>query len=121
VLSAASSVLATISGARRAALRDSLSPAARAALDRYVHQEDKIEARWRIWRVAGIAATAVLSCGLLGTSFPTALTWAASVLVAVVVYALPAELVRGWLAARAPVAVQLVRRLRPLEWLAAPL
>lgn len=121
VLSAGSSVLATLSGGRRAALRDSLSPAARAALDRYVRHESKIEARWRIWRGAGISLSALLTAGLLRTSLPEGSSWALGVLAAVVAYALPAELVRARLVAWPEVAVHLVRWLRPLEWLVAPL
>jgi CBS domain containing-hemolysin-like protein len=121
LLSAASSVLATISGARRAALRDYLPPASRAALDRYVQNETTIEARWRVWRVLGISATAVLLSSHLARSLAVELAWAAGVGAAVGAYTIPAEIARALLSSRAELlAPRLIRWLRPFEWLAAP-
>lgn len=121
VLSAASSVLATIPGARRAALRDYLPPTARAALDRYVQHETKIEARWRLWRVVGISVTAILLASYFGRRLSTDLAWLAGVGAAVAAYTIPAELARALLSTRAELlAPRLIRWLRPLEWLAAP-
>lgn len=102
-------------------LRDSLSPAARAALDRYVRHERKIEARWRIWRTAGVSASTLLLASVLRAWFVESSSWVLGMLAAIVAYALPGELMRARLAARPEVAVQLCRWLRPLEWLVAPL
>ena len=121
VLSAASSVLATISTSRRAALRDYLTPPGRRALDRYVQNEAKVEARWRVWRVIGISLTAVLLSSHWASSFAAPLDWIAGIGAAVFAYALPAELARALLSSRAERwAPLLLRWLRPLEWVVAP-
>src|SRR5688572_16359389 len=58
--------LGQLSPARRVALRDTLTGSNRAALDRYLSAPSRLEARWLMLRVAGIAATA----GLLSTAVP---------------------------------------------------
>lgn len=121
VLSAASSVLATISSARRAALRDYLSPPGRSALDRYVQNETKIEARWRVWRVIGISLATVLVSARFASILEGPAAWVAGIGAAVAAYAIPAEIARALLSSRAERwAPLLIRWLRPFEWLAAP-
>ena len=62
-----SAALGQLSPARRLALRDSLTGADRAAVDRYLSHPSRLEGRWLMLRVAGISATA----GLLVTASST--------------------------------------------------
>jgi putative hemolysin len=113
--------LAQLPGTRRAALRDSLEGAPRAALDRYIEMRAVIEARWLVVRAIGVALTAVL----LARALPASLDgWGppAAALAAVVVYAVPAEMLKA-AATQAPErwAPWFLRLLRPVEVLVAPL
>jgi putative hemolysin len=113
--------LAQLPGTRRAALRDSLEGAPRAALDRYIEQRSVIEARWLVVRAIGVAVTAVL----LARDLPLWLDgWAPLVaaLASVVVYSIPAEVLKAF-ATQAPErwAPWFLRLLRPVELLIAPL
>lgn len=113
--------LAQLPGTRRAALRDSLEGAPRAALDRYIERRSVIEARWLVVRAIGVAVTAVL----LARALPTWIDgWGPLVaaLAAVVVYAVPAEMLKA-AATQAPErwAPWFLRLLRPVELLVAPL
>jgi putative hemolysin len=112
--------MGALSGARRAALRETLRPVGGTALDRYIASPDRIEARWLWLRVIGISATA----GLVSTSlsFQGVPAWLLSVGAAVAVYAVPTELLRPSAVAHASWwGPTLVRWLSPLEYLAAPL
>ncbi len=113
--------LAQLPGTRRAALRDSLDGAPRAALDRYIEHRSTIEARWLVVRAIGVALTAVLVAHVLP---PWLDLWGPLVaaLAAVVSYAVPAEMLKA-AATQAPErwAPWLLRLLRPLEILVAPL
>ena len=113
--------LAQLPGTRRAALRDSLEGAPRAALDRYIEHRSVIEARWLVVRAIGVAVTAVL----LAHTLPTWIDgWGPLVaaLASVVVYAIPAEMLKA-VATQAPErwAPWFLRLLRPVEVLIAPL
>jgi CBS domain containing-hemolysin-like protein len=113
--------LAQLPGTRRAALRDSLEGAPRAALDRYIEHRSVIEARWLVVRAIGVAVTAVL----LARALPTWIDgWGplAAALASVVVYAVPAEMLKA-VATQAPErwAPWFLRLLRPVEVLIAPL
>ena len=113
--------LAQLPGTRRAALRDSLEGAPRAALDRYIERRSVIEARWLVVRAIGVAVTAVL----LAHNLPTWIDgWGPLVaaLASVVVYSIPAEVLKA-IATQAPErwAPWFLRLLRPVELLIAPL
>jgi putative hemolysin len=118
---AASWALGLLPGTRRAALRDGLEGSARRQLERYIDHGPLIEARWLVLRAIGVAVTAVLVSrylpARLGDWVP-----AAAALVAVLAYAVPAEILKA-LAGRAPerAAPLLLQVLWPIELLAAPL
>lgn len=113
--------LAQLPGTRRAALRDSLDGAPRAALDRYIENREVIEARWLVVRAIGVALTAVLVAYQLPAWFGL---WGplAAALGSVVTYAVPAEMLKA-AATQAPErwGPWFLRLLRPIEVLAAPL
>ncbi|HEV8248253.1 MAG TPA: hemolysin family protein [Polyangiaceae bacterium] len=117
---AASWAISSLSGARRAALRDALDGGARRALHRYLESGTTIEARWLVIRALGISLTAVL----MARQLPWTNGWtpAVAALIAVLTYALPSEVLRA-LAAREPErsAPRLLQLLRPVELLAAPI
>jgi putative hemolysin len=113
--------LAQLPGTRRAALRDSLEGAPRAALDRYIEFRPVIEARWLVVRAIGVALTAVL----IADALPAWLAgWAPplAAFIAVGSYAVPAEMLKA-AATQAPErwATWSLRILRPVELLVAPL
>jgi putative hemolysin len=113
--------LAQLPGTRRAALRDSLQGPPRAALDRYIERRGVIEARWLVVRAIGVALTAVL----LAHQLPRWIgLWGpfAAALGAVVIYSVPAEMLKA-AATQAPErwAPWFLRLLRPGELLVAPL
>ncbi len=113
-----SAAMANLSPARRMALRDSLAKAGQKGLDRYLAAPGKLEARWLLLRVAGIAATAAL----MASSLQMRGNWVVGLLTAVILYSVPSELGRQFVAARPERAAPLLLRLlRPAEWLAAPL
>ncbi len=113
--------LAQLPGTRRAALRDSLEGPPRAALDRYIERRGVIEARWLVVRAIGVALTAVLIAHQLP---PWIGLWGpfAAALGAVIIYAVPAEMLKA-AATQAPErwAPWFLRLLRPGELLVAPL
>ncbi len=120
--SAASATLSSLSGARRAALRDILSGPPRRALERYLAAEATIETRWLLLRVVGVAVTAAL---VTGSCLASAVSWPAAVSLGVaasaLAYAIPSEIAREVLVSRAEQAAPtLLRLLRPFEWLAVP-
>jgi len=113
-----SAALGQLSPARRLALRDNLEGKDRRALERYLEAPSRLEARWLMLRVAGIAATA----GLLATALQVTGAWAIALAGAMALYAIPSELGRQFVSARAETsAPMLLRVLRPGEWLVAPL
>jgi CBS domain containing-hemolysin-like protein len=116
----ASVAVGSLSGARRAALRETLRPSVSQALDRYILGSERVEARWLWLRVLGIATTA----GLITSQMPpgTRLPWLMGILAAVAAYALPTQLLRPLAVARsASWAPRLLRTLAPFELLVAPL
>ena len=120
VFGAASASLAALSGARIAAVRDSVEGGRKRALDRYLTERRKIETRYLVLRVLGIAISAVLMAQALLTRDGS---WGAVVaaLLALVAYGLPAEMLKAFVL-RNPdwSAPFLLRVLRPLEWLVTP-
>lgn len=120
VFAAATASMGALSHARKAALRDLGGPAG-AALGRYLENDSAIESRWLVLRVMGVA----ISCWFLGQSLPADLgdaRLALGVLGAVLVYGVPAEALRVVTTRTADrSAPLLLRLLRPLELLAAPL
>ena len=113
--------LAQLPGTRRAALRDSLEGPPRAALDRYIEMRGVIEGRWLVVRAIGVALTAVLIAHQLPAWIGLWGPFAAA-LGAVVIYAVPAEMLKA-AATQAPErwAPWFLRLLRPGELLVAPL
>lgn len=112
--------VASLSLSRIAAIREALTGGRRLAVERFVENQDKIQTRWIVFRVAGIAMTAsLLSEQWSGShSFAWALAWVASV----AAYALPSELLRPYAASRAEELVPfLLRWAKPGEWLVAPI
>ena len=121
VFASASAALAALPGARKAALRDSLQGKLRQALDRYLDNHDAIESRWLLLRALGITASALL----FGAALPDSLgSWRlpSAAVCALLAYGLPAEAAMA-VAERCPqrAATLLLRVLRPVEWLIAPL
>jgi CBS domain containing-hemolysin-like protein len=121
VSGAASWVVGLLPGTRRAALRDGLTGSARRQLERYIDYGPAIEARWLVLRAIGVAVTAVLVSHYLPVGLGN---WvpAVAALVAVLAYAVPAEILKA-LAGRAPerAAPVLLQLIRPLELLVAPI
>ncbi len=120
VFSAASAAQAALPGARKAALRDSLTGKPREALDRYIRQGNTIETRWSVIRVMSVATSALL----FGTAFPPSLGQlghpVAAVAATLVTYGLAAQILTT-LAERSPErsSTLLLRALYPLELTAA--
>ena len=118
--SGASTAIATLSAARRAALRDTLQGSRREALARYLDHGVAIESRWLVLRSFGVALTALLLLGRLPLEWG-AFRLLAACLAAVLAYAIPSEMLRA-LASNDPerIAPTLLAFLRPVELLAAP-
>jgi len=113
--------MASLSAARRAALRDTVDGKARAALDRYIAAGDQIESRWLVMRVVGISTSALLVYRQLPNRFDG---WAALIaaVIALLAYGIPTEIGRALLVHNADrSAPALLRLLRPFELLAAPI
>lgn len=110
---------ASLSPARKGALRDTLTGRARAALEHYLDSQERIEARWLVGRVAGVTATAASLAYLLANQFPW--SWLIAWGGAIAAYAIPSELGRQLARSRAdkllPTFLQVIR---PGEWLVAP-
>lgn len=121
VFGASSAALGSLSGPRKAALRETLSGKNRAALDRYLDRSSQTETSWLVLRVVGIATSAALLARMsgAGSTLGTALLSAFAALVA---YGIPAEVLKG-LALRAPErsAVIMLRVLYPFELAVAPI
>ncbi|MBK7586796.1 MAG: HlyC/CorC family transporter [Myxococcales bacterium] len=113
--------MSSLSGPRKAALREMLEGKNRAALERYIDQGQQIESRWLVFRVVGIATSAALLIQQTGYLFGA---WSPLVaaMAAVLGYGLPSEVLKG-VVLRAPerTGVWMLRFLRPLELLAVPL
>lgn len=102
-------------------MRDTLQGGSQRALERYLESGPVIEARWLVIRALGIAISALL----VGRQLPEWLgNWqpVCAALIALFAYALPSEIARGVVARSAETTAPLLLRiLRPLELLAAPL
>ncbi|HEY3234895.1 MAG TPA: hemolysin family protein [Polyangiaceae bacterium] len=111
----------SLSGARRAALRETLTGRSRDALDRYSAHEGAIEARWLVLRVLGICGTALAAF----TQLPPKMgSWRLLVTAVVVLsaYGIPSQIGRVWVARTAEQAAPfLLRFLRPFELIALPI
>lgn len=110
-------MLGAIPHTRRLALLDSLAPRPRAAWERYLAHAQRIEARWLVIRVLGVAASSVgFHEALPGRSllWTIALVWCA--------YALPSTLMTA-LARRVGESLvpSVMSALTPVEWLVTPL
>lgn len=120
MFAAASAAVASLSGARLAALQERLDGADRRAIERYVHRDATVEARWLVLRVLGVACSALF----LQPALPLSRGWsiAGAALLTALAYAIPSEIARA-LVSRNPEKATLVllRLLRPVEWLVAPI
>jgi len=119
--SAASWAIGTLSVARRAALRETLTGGRRRALERYLDSGVAIESRWLVIRSLGTALSALLVGRELPAQWNGWLPLAAA-LVSVIAYCVPSEIARA-LASRDPerAAPLLLQLLRPIELLALPI
>jgi CBS domain containing-hemolysin-like protein len=112
--------IGALSDARRSAVREALTGGARHALDRYAQHGGSMEARWLVIRALGISLTALLIARYL----PPFGGWMAAVaaLATLLVYGIPAEIMR-MLALRNPErsAPLLLRLVAPIELLFVPL
>ena len=116
----ASAVLASVPDARKIALRGTLHGPSQAALDRYLESPNRVESRWLVLRVLGLAACAIL----VDQSIPLGVgRWRHVLALCAVIaaYGLPAY-VGMVLAKRTPEASlpYVLRFLRPFEIVIAP-
>lgn len=110
---------AHLSSARKVALRDTLEGGDRAAMDRFLLYQPRIETRWLIGRVAGVAATAALLTWHLGPTMRYA--WLYGWVGGVAAYAIPTEFAQQFTRPRAEHLLPgLLRMIRFGEWLVAP-
>lgn len=116
----ASATMSNLSKARRIALRDHFNHTQAAAFTRYIDAQERIESRWLVGRVLGVATSAVL---LSAWVFPrNGLGLTSTIASAVLCYALPAEVLKGFFLSRAEeYGPALLRMIRPLELLVAPI
>ncbi|MDX2055885.1 MAG: hemolysin family protein [Polyangiaceae bacterium] len=121
VLAAASATIASMSGARRAALIERLEGAGRHALQRYNDHQAAVELRWMVLRAGGIALTALLLNSAMPSDWAPAIQKLAATSVSLLAFALPAHTLRAIFVPRADVvAPWILRVLRPVEFLALP-
>ena len=121
-LSGATSALGTLSEARKRALRDASSPATARALDRYLDHGPVIETRWMALRVIGISSSTLLWFVALRAQLSPAAALLAALGGTLAAFGIPAEIVRAIASHSAETSGPvLLRALRPLEWLVAPL
>src|SRR5690606_8716459 len=114
-----SATASSLSPARRAALRDSLTGANRKAMDRLILHQARLETRWLIGRVAGVSATAALMAWLLTPVYEW--SWIVAWVSAIAAYAVPTEVARQFTRPRADRFLPgLLRLVRVGEWLVAP-
>lgn len=119
LFAAASAALGCLSGARRAALTETLDGGSKHALQRYIDGESAIESRWLVLRALGIGTTALLFARQLPDN---ALGTVGAALLALVSYAVPSQIARVLVERTADRAAPfLLRALRPIELLAWPL
>lgn len=124
VIAAAYSIFGTtvanLSTSRIAAIRDTQQGSSQRALDRFILHQDKIQTRWIVFRVAGIALTSALLSShwnSLGSK-----TWLVAWVASVFAYALPSELLRPHASGRAEEWLPTMLKLAKLgEWLVLPL
>lgn len=121
LFAAASVAVATLSDARRRALSEVLPGPSATALRRYSTMGPTIEARWMVARVTGIVASALMfedSLGFMDRQWRLV----AAALAAIWAFSLPAEIGKALVTRSAESAgPALIRLLRPIELLAAPL
>ncbi|MBX3181935.1 MAG: HlyC/CorC family transporter [Polyangiaceae bacterium] len=120
VFSAASAAAGALTPTRLAALAEKLGGADQVALRRYREHGSAIRSRWLVMRALGIVATAVLTASWMPlTGWRGTL---AAVSVALLLYTIPTELLRGLAEGRAERSAPLLLRvLRPLELLSLPI
>ncbi len=122
MLSGATSALATLSEARKRALRDATTPAAARALDRYLELGPIIETRWMVLRVLGIAYSALLWFRVVSSYFTPSLAIVSSLTGTLLAFGIPAEIVRALASRSAEKSAPLfLRLLRPVETLVIPI
>ena len=122
VLSGATSALATLSEARKRALRDASAASTAKALDRYLNHGPAIETRWMVLRVIGISSSTLLLHVVLRTRFNFSISAIGALTGALLAFGIPAEIVRAFASHSADrLAPIFLRTLRPLEWLVAPI
>jgi len=122
LLSGATSALATLSEARKRALRDASSPNVARALNRYLDFGPIIETRWMVLRVLGIASSALMWFQVLSSRCSSSTAALCSVGGTVVAFGIPAEAVRALASRSAETSAPLfLRLLRPLEFLVIPI
>lgn len=111
--------VSSLSSSRQAAIRDTLQGSAAAAVDRFFAAQDKIQTRWVVLRVGGVAATAALLGHQLSTIHVYG--WILAWIISVASYAVPSEALRQYTRPRAE---QLFPTLLSFakfgEWLVAP-
>lgn len=102
------------------ALQERLDGADRRAIERYVHRDGTVEARWLVLRVLCVATSALF----LQPTVPLEGGWKlpAAALLTALAYAIPSEIARA-LVSRNPerATLFLLKLLRPIEWLVAPI
>jgi putative hemolysin len=109
----------SLSSSRQAAIRDTLVGQPAAVVDRFFASQDKIQSRWVVFRVGGVAATAALLGAQMSANSPYSWLWAW--VISVGSYALPGEVLRQYTRPRAEVLFpRLLSIARLGEWLVAP-
>jgi len=122
LLSGATSALAILSEARKRALRDASAPGSAKALDRYLNHGPVIETRWMVLRVIGISWSTLLWFRVLHTQYSSTFALLGAIAGTLVAFGAPAEIARALFSHSAEqMAPILLRALRPLEWLVAPI
>lgn len=117
----ASALLASVTDARKVALRSTLTGSAQSALARYLESPQTVESRWLVLRVLGLAACAILIDRGLPTSLGN-LRHALALLGVLVVYGTPSYLGTVLVRRVGDVALPTVLQLlRPFELVIAPL
>lgn len=112
----------TLTTARISALAETLGGVRRDVLLRYRDRGPAIRSRWLALRVLGIAATAILAQRWVPADLGVARATLVATLVALVLYGIPAEVLRGVAERMAErIAPTMLRVLRPFEVLVSPL
>jgi putative hemolysin len=121
ILAATSSLMGTLSAARRAALIERLTGGQRRALERYHEYQPRIELRWMVLRAGGVSLSALLLASSLPSELSPVVGGTVAIVLALLAFALPADVLRAVMAPRVDsLAPLLLRLLRPVEVLALP-